>query len=236
MSSYFDIEIITFLNQFAQQSTIFDKALVSLSTNNLLKGGVIMALFFYLWFSSKNNNKTKLLLLTSLFTSSFAMFLTRIISIFSSYSPRPLHSEEIVFILPFGIEKELFSSWSSFPSDHATLFFSISFAMFLVYKKVGTIALLYTTIFICFPRVYLGLHFPIDIFVGAIIAIVSSFLIYVKPLRAFIYTYVYSLQKKSLGIFHALLFLFTFQIAEMFNSTRAILKALYEFFKSIGFL
>ncbi len=67
-----------------------------------------------------------------------------------------------------------------FVSSHA----ANSFALFLIisqigiYKKYLKPALLFWAIIVSYSRIYLGVHFPMDVFVGASIGICISFLIF----------------------------------------------------------
>jgi undecaprenyl-diphosphatase len=66
---------------------------------------------------------------------------------------------------------------SSFPSDHLTLVWAVAFSLCLhrESRTVGT-ALAVLGIPIAWARVYLGVHFPFDIFGSAIVAIVIAIL------------------------------------------------------------
>ncbi|MGO4531098.1 undecaprenyl-diphosphatase [Paenibacillus sp. 2TAF8] len=66
---------------------------------------------------------------------------------------------------------------NSFPSDHTILFFSVAVSFWLVRKKEGWIWLLLA---ICgaISRVWVGVHYPIDIVVGALIGIGSAWFMY----------------------------------------------------------
>ncbi len=67
-----------------------------------------------------------------------------------------------------------------FVSSHAAnsfaLFFTIS--QIGIYKKYLKPALLFWAIIVSYSRIYLGVHFPMDVFVGATIGICISFLIF----------------------------------------------------------
>lgn len=64
----------------------------------------------------------------------------------------------------------------SFPSGHASFFFGLSTVVFLYNKKIG---LLFFTasFFISTARVYCGIHWPADIFAGALVGVFSGILL-----------------------------------------------------------
>jgi undecaprenyl-diphosphatase len=60
-------------------------------------------------------------------------------------------------------------SWSSFPSDHAMVFFAMSTGLWYVSKTWGAVSSLYVAFVIALPRIYLGYHYPTDIIGGAVL-------------------------------------------------------------------
>jgi membrane-associated phospholipid phosphatase len=57
----------------------------------------------------------------------------------------------------------------------AMLWMSVATGIFIVWHGVGALALLYTAIFICIPRAYLGYHYPTDLLAGAAIGIAITY-------------------------------------------------------------
>lgn len=87
-----------------------------------------------------------------------------------NFRPRPFTFLENVNLL---ISKSPESK--SFPSDHATLAFAIAVSLILSgEKKWGTVALV-AAAFVALGRVYVGVHFPLDIFAGALLGTGSAF-------------------------------------------------------------
>ncbi|MCH1625242.1 undecaprenyl-diphosphatase [Fredinandcohnia quinoae] len=64
---------------------------------------------------------------------------------------------------------------NSFPSDHTIIFFALCFTFFLFKKGFWWIIL---ALFVGISRIWVGVHYPADVIVGAILAIGSSLLIY----------------------------------------------------------
>ncbi len=74
----------------------------------------------------------------------------------------------------------------SFPSGHALFFFALTMTTYHFNKKLGT-SLFVMSIIMGFSRVYVGVHWPFDIVVGALLGIgVGSFtyLVYIRHKEA----------------------------------------------------
>ena len=65
---------------------------------------------------------------------------------------------------------------SSFPSNSVAIVFAIAFAIFLVNRKVGGFLLLLACMH-AFSRVYVGVHYPFDVLVGAAGGVLIAFLV-----------------------------------------------------------
>jgi len=147
---------------------------------------------------------------------------------------RPIHEERIDFVLPYDVKIDLLEGWNSMPSDHATLFFTLSMCLYFISKRIGLFAFFYTFLFICLPRIYLGLHYFTDIIVGAFIGISIAYLCVSLPFLVFINKKISHSSFSNSSIFYTIAYLFTYQIADMFDSSRELFKAAYLFLKSIG--
>jgi undecaprenyl-diphosphatase len=65
----------------------------------------------------------------------------------------------------------------SFPSDHATLAFAIAVTVFRFNRRFGVI-LFFLAGLQCFARIYVGVHYPTDVFGGAILGTLMSVLVW----------------------------------------------------------
>lgn len=77
----------------------------------------------------------------------------------------------------------------SFPSDHATLLFGLSFGLFAFgWKRAGWWFLAFAII-VSVARVAVGVHFPLDILGGIASAAIGVWIVYLlkKPILAYIY-------------------------------------------------
>ena len=231
--NFFDAAIVNLLNSFAQNFWVLDKFIVFLTNNTLIKGGMLAALLWWAWFLKPNNNYIKRKSVISILVAVlFSMTVTRILAFILPFRYRPMHHPELNFTLPFGMDQTLLEGWSSFPSDHAGLYFTIAFGLFFISKKVGIISIVYTSIFIMIPRIYVGYHYPTDLIAGAIIGLFSAYLAikYLINLKFVNNIFNYILNKPYYA--YPILFLITFQLADVFDGVREIGNGITMFFSS----
>jgi undecaprenyl-diphosphatase len=139
---------------------------------------------------------------------------------------RPLLDPELTSFFPNKSVIHGLELASSFPSDHAVLFFSLATGIFLISKKAGILSYLYVFFIICFPRIYLGLHYPTDILMGAVVGIVITLLLSNNRLWHPITQKILNFSVGYSGIFYVLFFLISFQISTLFQSLRSIVHFL----------
>jgi len=85
------------------------------------------------------------------------------------FRPRPFVENHINKLIDY-------SNKASFPSGHAAFFFGLSAVVFLYNKKAGILFFI-GSFLICLARVFVGIHWPLDILVGAGVGIFSGWLV-----------------------------------------------------------
>ena len=77
---------------------------------------------------------------------------------------------------------------NSFPSGHTTTAFALAIFIVLAFNmKRSSWLMAIVAILVGYSRVYLAVHFPVDVYFGSIIGIISSVLLYIwldKPFRS----------------------------------------------------
>ena len=90
---------------------------------------------------------------------------------------RPYDYQEQVLhrVIPLIIEKQ---HDFSFPSGHATNSLACAWVMFRLLDKKYGIPALVLALLISFSRLYVGVHFPTDVLAGALVGMLSAWIVY----------------------------------------------------------
>ena len=167
-----DSYLFHFLNQWAGQWFCLDALAIFLA--KYLGGLLIFLLLVWLiWdclFRKEKYQRTIKIVSLSLGAALFSRFIIVEIIRWLYYQPRPFIAEQVNQLLEH-------SASSSFPSGHASFFFALSTIIYLYNKKTG-LAFFAASFLIGLSRVFVGLHYPLDILVGAVIGIFFGWLIY----------------------------------------------------------
>ncbi|SFQ68409.1 phosphatase PAP2 family protein [Hymenobacter arizonensis] len=221
-----DRDILTGLNDIAIQSTAISEFYRFVADNNLLKAGLFMGGIWWLWFQRYPTQeiviRNRQIIIGILVGCLVGMCIARSLTHLLPHRVRPLHNTELALKPPLETPPIIDDS-TSFPSDHATLFCALAAGFFFISRGLGLMAMLYAIFFICFPRAFLGYHHASDLLAGALIGIATAVLANLPALRERLYRPVLAWQRRYPGVFYVGLFLMTYQINDLFNSTRSIM-------------
>ena len=232
-----DANILSFFNQFAQKSELVDKMIFLVTFNVLIQGGVTMAFLWWAWFRNTDAvavKKERELVLSGAVLSIAALFIARALATLLPFRARPRYAPWLHFRIPAGSAGLEMIHWSSFPSDHAVLYFSLATSLLLISRRAGIFLYAYAFFIVCLPRVYLGVHYPTDIVAGAMLGIAIASLSLHHSLRQFIARPLLRWHDASPGLFYSLSFLGTLLLSTEFESVRAIAVAGWSVMKKLG--
>lgn len=220
----FDAHIIHFINQFAQKSPEFDHLMEAIQVNELLKGGFIVSILWWAWFrGGETKERDRQVVISALIVSTVALLAARFLALVLPFRERPLRTPGLGFHPPYGVDNTFMINWSSFPSDHAVLFFSLATAIWCLSHKAGILAYFDAIFIVSLPRLYTGLHFPTDVLAGAAIGILFGLLSADERVREFLAKRPILWMEQSPSTFYPCFFLVTFLLGTNFDPLRSIL-------------
>jgi undecaprenyl-diphosphatase len=132
---------------------------------------LFIALLLYYWFFKNTDDIYRQNLLLIVWTAIVGLFINFLIGLFY-FHPRPFMLHLGKLLIPHKPD-------SSFPSDHATFMFAISFAIFFFTQhKTSGIVFFCLAVIGGLARVFVGVHFPFDIAGSFIVSIISTIIIW----------------------------------------------------------
>ncbi|CAM4218484.1 bacitracin ABC transporter permease [Bacillus manliponensis] len=125
-------------------------------------------LMLFYWFTGSKQNR--MMMIHSMFAFILAEVIGKTVGLFhSNHQPFAVLSD-VNQLVQHEID-------NSFPSDHTILFFSICTSIWLVRKKEGWIWMILACC-VATSRILVGVHYPLDVAVGALIGILSAVFVY----------------------------------------------------------
>ena len=162
----FNVATFILINQYAGKSSLLDVALIGFAE---AMPYIFILIIIYLWFGGCTERKQ----------SSFNSGLSVLLSMLTSYVISLFYYHSRPFVENLGTQLVEHAPDSSFPSDHTTFIFSIS--VMLLFNKstrvIGSI-LCFLSFISGLSRVFVGVHFPLDIFGAILVAIFSSVVVF----------------------------------------------------------
>ncbi|HEU0118239.1 MAG TPA: phosphatase PAP2 family protein [Alphaproteobacteria bacterium] len=228
----FDLPILRFLTSISGHSPLFDQCVGLLVKLDLTNGVMMTAFFWTAWFlraeSEKEQHDRRNHLLIVLAGTVIAVFLSRALQHIFHVHQRPLLAGLGIPYAPI-IDPTSLNAWNSMPSDHAVLYFALATGLFCIHKRIGIVAYLWAFFIICLPRVYLGMHYPSDIAVGAVLGVAWMLMFERLPLQR-ITDKILDWSEAHPGIFYGTAFVVLDQIADLFDDVRQVGVTLIKYF------
>ncbi|HGH7183076.1 undecaprenyl-diphosphatase [Bacillus cereus] len=163
--SQFNIDIFRAINDLGKQYAFLNSAMVFLAEYMVYILGLIIIAYWFTGF-----RKSRMLIIQAMVAFVIAEVIGKIAGNFHlNYQP--------FAVLPHVNKLVDHTVDNSFPSDHTILFFSICFSFWLVRKKTGWLWIL-LAFCVAISRIWVGVHYPFDVAVGALIGCISAVISY----------------------------------------------------------
>jgi undecaprenyl-diphosphatase len=238
MMNFLNQAIYSGVNGLAQLSPLVEKLMLFLESEPFLKGGVMMAMFWWFWFTPdekgeiRSNRET---ILAILFGGCLAILLARILAVTLPFELRPISAPGFSYRLPIHQFPPAFpmnwETWSAFPSDHAALFTALAAGFWFFSRPLAGLMIVYAVILIFLPRIYLGLHYPVDIMAGMIIGICALMLANICWVKNLLTKPLINWSENHPASFYSMFFVYSYQLVVLFDPVRHIGRGLWKIFR-----
>ncbi|RAS92581.1 undecaprenyl-diphosphatase [Bacillus cereus] len=163
--SQFNIDIFRAINDLGKQYSFLNPAIVFLAEYMVYIFALIILAY---WFTG--SRKSRMMVIQAMVAFVIAEVIGKIAGKFHlNYQPFAV-LPDVNKLVDHAVD-------NSFPSDHTILFFSICFSFWIVRKKTGWLWLI-LALCIAISRIWVGVHYPFDVAVGALIGCISAVISY----------------------------------------------------------
>jgi membrane-associated phospholipid phosphatase len=204
--------------------------------NHLFKGGLFLAAYWWYWFtgSDERRRSNRRVIVGAIVGALVALICARALAEILPFRVRPMYAAGVGYHAP-SIDLEMnMENWSAFPSDTATFWFAMSFGLLVLNRWVGIAAVVYSTLWMCLVRLYLGMHYPSDILAGVVIGTCVAWATqkaFAPPARSGVgelaqrfLSWLDSVERDQPRIFYAAAFLISFELTVMFDDVRNLVR------------
>lgn len=162
-----DYQSFELINQLAGRNIFLDQLVVFFSKYGPILFGMV---FVWLWFSKTGNrHENRKIVVLAVTVAFITLGIDKLIEM-TYFRPRPFVTHAVTLL------SEKSKSDPSFPSNHAAGSFALAFSMFWKRRKAGSI-LIVLAFLMALSRIFIGVHYPLDVMVGALIAFSVAYIV-----------------------------------------------------------
>ncbi len=151
---------------------------------------ILIAFVAYLWILAKRAGRE--MAVRAALSGGLALVLARIVGLFQY--------QAIPSVLGLGRPLILHAANNSFPSDHVSFSFAIAISLLFSRSRLWPQSVL-LAVLIAFARVFVGVHFPVDVLAGALVGALASLIIHLLRSKSdLVAAWLYRVQTRILAI------------------------------------
>lgn len=166
-----DFIIFKFINNFAEQSKTVD--MIGIFLAQYLPYFLVAILLIFIFYPKAKRKENQIMVFIAIISAFISRFFVKSVILFFYNRPRPFIALSETHNL---LQMNLSENFQSFPSGHTMFFFAIATGVYFYNKKLGTVLFICTTL-ISLARIFVGVHWPSDIIGGAILGILTAFVV-----------------------------------------------------------
>jgi undecaprenyl-diphosphatase len=166
LHSEFNLTMLRVINNLGKEFPIFNPLAIFLAEHLAF---ILAAILLIYWLTGSQNDRK--MVVGGVLAFLLAEIISKTIGLLYSHNQPFALFPNINQLIPHEVD-------NSFPSDHTILFFSIAVSTFLHHKRKGLI-LLFVAALVGLSRVWVGVHYPIDVLFGVLIASISAILSFI---------------------------------------------------------
>jgi undecaprenyl-diphosphatase len=223
----FDLTLFHAVNGYAGNWAL-DHLVKQAEENPIVRGSLYLALYWAFWFwPMEDRTEQRKSLINIILGIIAAIVAARAVSLILPFRVRPMYTEGIDFHpAAFPVQYDLVD-WSAFPSDTAAYFFAMAAGFWIFSRPLSIIAMVYAAMYICLPRLYLGLHWPSDLVAGGLVgAVVAPLVIRSAFIRRRFATPLVAFSEAQPHLFYAGMFMLTCEMVPLFYNARGMFRGL----------
>jgi undecaprenyl-diphosphatase len=221
---------------------LLDRIAAYEENNFFFKGAVFLTLYWWFWFAPEQDRRlrNRQIIIAAIIGAVVALALNRALAAALPFRVRPMYAAGIGYHAPslaFAVNLE---KWNSFPSDSATYWFALSCGLFRLNRPLGVAAMLYSALWMCLVRLYLGIHYPSDLLAGAVLGVVVVWAVAwlmarQGALAKFLMSRVTIAEHDHPQLFYAVAFVISFELTVMFDDLRDLVRTAMHVLGAAGY-
>lgn len=163
--SELNIDVFRSINDLGKQYSALNPGVVFIAEYMVYFLGLGLVVY---WFT--RNHRNRMMVIQAVITFILAEILGKLAGLFYSHYQPFAVLQDVNQLVEHAID-------NSFPSDHSILFFSVCASFWLMRKKEGWLWLV-LAVFVGLSRVWVGVHYPVDVITGALLGFISALFVY----------------------------------------------------------